>query len=169
MSRPTRPRSPPATCPRRNDLDGRGHLSEEALAGFTRFFLGVCIDQVDFMERLVAPDRLRNRILIWVEEEVRSGALPPKSGAILEAVLFRGELPRGDVAGLLGTGGAAGPPGYFRLAGPRNPAVGKLARAPSPRLPRKARIPLDARNVSGLRGLEPNGPDATVPAGYITS
>ena len=95
-----------AACdlPRRNDLDGRGHLSEEALAAFTRFFLGVCIDQVDFMERLVAPDRLRNRILIWVEEEVRSGALPPKSGAILEAILFRGELPRGDAAGLLGTG-----------------------------------------------------------------
>ena len=38
----------------------------------------------------MAPDRLRTRILIWVEEEVRVGALPPKSGAVLEAVLFRG-------------------------------------------------------------------------------
>ena len=95
-----------AACdlPRRNDLDGRGRLSEEALVEFTRFFLGVCIDQVDFMESLVAPDRLRTRILIWAEEEVRAGALPPKSGAVLEAVLFRGELPRGDAAGLLGTG-----------------------------------------------------------------
>ncbi len=94
-----------AACdlPRRNDLDGRGNLSEEALAEFTRFFLGVCIDQVNFMERLVVPNRLRSRILIWAEEEVRAGALPPKSGVILEAVLFRGELPRGDVAGLLGT------------------------------------------------------------------
>ena len=66
-----------ATCdlPRRNDLDGRGNLSEEALADFTRFFLRVCIDQVTFMEGLVAPDRLRVRILIWVEEEVRIGAL----------------------------------------------------------------------------------------------
>ena len=35
---------------RRNDLDGRGNLSEEALAEFTRFFLTICIDQVDFME-----------------------------------------------------------------------------------------------------------------------
>ena len=51
----------------------------------------------------MAPDRLRTRILIWVEEEVRVGALPPKSGAVLEAVLFRGELPRGDVAAILGT------------------------------------------------------------------
>ena len=95
-----------AACdaPRRNDLDGRGDLSEEALAEFTRFFLHLCIDQVKFMENLMVPDRLRTRILIWVEEEVRAGALPPRSGAVLEAVLFRGELPRGDVAALLGTG-----------------------------------------------------------------
>lgn len=89
--------------PRRNDLDGRGALSEEALAEFTRFLLRVCIDQVKFMEGLVAPGRLRNRILIWAEEEIRAGALPPKSGAVLQAVLFRGELPRSVVSGLLGT------------------------------------------------------------------
>ena len=94
-----------AACdqPRRGDLDGRGNLSEEGLADFTRFFLGVCIDQVRFMESLVVPNRLRNRILIWAEEEIRAGALPPKSGAVLEAVLFRGELPRADASGLLGT------------------------------------------------------------------
>ena len=89
---------------RRNDLDGRGHLSEEALAAFTRFFLTTCIDQVDFMEGLVQPDRLRHRILIWAEEEIRIGALPPKSGAVLQAILYRGDLPRGEVAPLLGTG-----------------------------------------------------------------
>ena len=88
---------------RRNDLDGRGHLSEEALAKFTRFFLSTCIDQVEFMEGLVQPDRLRDRILIWTEEEIRAGALPPKSGAVLEAVLYRGELPRGEVAHIIGT------------------------------------------------------------------
>ena len=88
---------------RRNDLDGRGHLSEEALADFTGFFLSICIDQVDFMEGLVQPDRLRDRILIWTEEEIRANALPPKAGAVLEAVLYRGELPRGDVARILGT------------------------------------------------------------------
>ncbi len=88
---------------RRNDLDGRGHLSEEALAKFTRFFLSTCIDQVEFMEVLVQPDRLRDRILIWTEEEIRAGALPPKSGAVLEVVLYRGELPRGEVAHIIGT------------------------------------------------------------------
>jgi Fic family protein len=90
--------------PRRNDLDGRGALSEEALAAFTRFFLETCLDQVRFMEQLVQPNRLRDRILLWVEEEVRTDQLPAKAGQLMEAVLFRGELPRGDVAALLGTG-----------------------------------------------------------------
>ena len=88
--------------PRRNDLDGRGALSEEALAAFTDFFLGTCLDQIRFMEELVQPDRLRGRIAAWAEEEVRTGALPLNSGQVLEAVLFRGELPRADVAPLLG-------------------------------------------------------------------
>jgi len=89
--------------PRRNDLDGRGNLSEESLAEFTKFFLGACLDQVRFMEELVQPHRLRDRILLWAEEEVRAGALPTKSGQVLEAVLFRGQLPRGDAPALLGT------------------------------------------------------------------
>jgi Fic family protein len=89
---------------RRNDLDGRGALSEEALAAFTEFFLTVCIDQVTFMESLVQPDRLRARILMWAEEEIRIGALPPKAGNILEALLYRGELPRGDADAIVGTG-----------------------------------------------------------------
>ncbi len=35
-------------------------------------------------------------------EKARIGALPAKAGAILEAMLFRGELPRGDAATLIG-------------------------------------------------------------------
>ena len=61
-------------------------------------------NQVTFMERLVQPDQLRTRIQMWVEEEIRLDRLPPKSGAILEAVLFRGELPRGEAADIVGTG-----------------------------------------------------------------
>ncbi len=89
---------------RRNDFDGRGNLSEESLAEFTRFFLTLCIDQVTFMERLVEPDLLRTRILLWAEEQTRLDRLPKKSGNILEAMLYRGELPRADVAGIVGTG-----------------------------------------------------------------
>ena len=87
---------------RRNDLDGRGNLGEEALAEFTRFFLTTCLDQVTFMEGLMQPDRLRARILVWAEEEARLGHLPQRAGQLLEAVLYRGQLPRGEVAPLLG-------------------------------------------------------------------
>ena len=90
--------------PRRGDLDGRGSRSEAALADFTRFFLQTCLDQVTFMEGLIEPRQLRVRIQLWVEEQVRTGGLPSRSGNVMDAVLYRGELPRGDVAGLVGTG-----------------------------------------------------------------
>lgn len=57
------------------------------------------------MEGLMQPARLQARILQWAEGEVRLGKLQPKSGAILSAILYRGELPRGEVAESVGTGG----------------------------------------------------------------
>ncbi len=56
------------------------------------------------MQRLMQPDQLRARILTWAEEEIRLDALPPKSGSILESVLYRGELPRADVAAVVNVG-----------------------------------------------------------------
>ncbi|WP_085463153.1 Fic family protein [Mesorhizobium australicum] len=93
-----------AACdmPRRNDLDGRGTLSEEELAAFAEFFLETCIDQISFMENLMRPDRLRDRILIWAEEQIRAGTLPSKSDIVLKAVLYQGELQRSDVVQMLG-------------------------------------------------------------------
>lgn len=87
---------------RHGDLDGRGNLSEEALAGFTRFFLDTCLDQVKFMEELIKPDLLRIRILRWADEESDLGTLPKSCKLILEALLYQGTLPRGDVPKILG-------------------------------------------------------------------
>ena len=89
---------------RRNDLDGRGHLSEESLAAFAEFFLRTCLDQVEFMEGLMRPDALRARILLWAEEEIRLGELPARANALLDALLYRGEIPRGDAQTIIGTG-----------------------------------------------------------------
>jgi len=93
-----------AACdhPRRGDLDGRGTLSESALIDFTAFFLTLCIDQIKFMEGLMKPERLRDRILIWAEEEMRAGTLPAKSDTVLRAVLMQGSITRADVVALLG-------------------------------------------------------------------
>ncbi|SCM79694.1 conserved hypothetical protein [uncultured Pleomorphomonas sp.] len=94
-----------AACdaPRQGDRDGRGTLSEAALASFADFFLRTCINQVEFMESLMRPDRLRDRILIWAEEEMRAGALPQKSDVVLKAVLYQGQIERGEVEIILGT------------------------------------------------------------------
>lgn len=89
-----------ATCdlPRRNDHDGRGSLSEEALVAFSAYFLDICLDQVRFMESLMQPSVLRSRILSWAEAEVRYGTLPSQASKVLDAILFRGSLPRSEVA-----------------------------------------------------------------------
>lgn len=87
--------------PRRNDLDGRGNLTEEGLVSFTKFFLEACIDQVKFMEALIQPERMRARVLLWAEEEARLGILPSKAGKILEVLLYKGELQRREVATIL--------------------------------------------------------------------
>ena len=93
-----------ANCdlPRRNDLDGRGALSEESLFEFSKFFLETCIDQVEFMQLLIQPERLCARIGIWAETEMRTGDLPPKSDIVLEAVMLKGALPRSEAGSLLG-------------------------------------------------------------------
>lgn len=94
-----------ANCdmPRRNEFDGRGQLSELSLVNFTQFFLEICIDQVRFMESLVQPDLLRKRVLTWADEESSLNSLPKKGRVILEALLYRGELPKSEVAVLLGS------------------------------------------------------------------
>jgi Fic family protein len=93
-----------AACdaPRQGDRDGRGALSEAALAAFTAFFLRSCLDQVKFMQGLMQPERLRERVLIWAEEEVRAGALPARSDALLKAVLYEGRIARGEAETILG-------------------------------------------------------------------
>jgi Fic family protein len=90
--------------PRRNDLDGRGTLSEEGLIAFTHFFLQVCLDQIHFMESLMKPEELQTRVRVWAEEETRLRRLPAGSGLILDALLYRGELPRSELPLILGVG-----------------------------------------------------------------
>ena len=86
---------------RRGDLDGRGDLSESALVEFTHYFLSTCIDQINFMASLVRPDKLRGRLLSWCRSRVEAGESPKQSPVLLEAVLYRGEIKRGELPDLL--------------------------------------------------------------------
>ena len=88
--------------PRRNDLDGRGALSEEALASFTEFFLVACLDQVKFMAELMQPAALRRRILDWAKDEERVGGIMPNSSRALAHILSNRELERKDVPEVVG-------------------------------------------------------------------
>lgn len=49
-----------ADLPRRNDLDGRGSLSQEELVAFARYFVSRCADQVAFLEERLDLGRLKD-------------------------------------------------------------------------------------------------------------
>ena len=93
--------------PRRGSLDGRGTLSEGALADFAEFFLKTCIEQVDFMGSLMRPATLQHRAHTLAQEEMAAGGLPPGSEIALTSLLIRGELDRVEAASLIGTNGGS--------------------------------------------------------------
>lgn len=94
-----------ADGPRRNDLDGRGTLTNRGLTDFCRFFLEVCLDQVDYMGSLLQLDGLIDRIHGYINLRNNNiapgseGASPMRVEAVrmLQEVLLHGETARGAV------------------------------------------------------------------------
>lgn len=89
--------------PRRNDLDGRGALSHDALIDFCRFFLETCLDQIRYMRELLAPSELQRRMELYVRDEESAERLPKRSYAVLREALLSGEVERGRVPTLIDT------------------------------------------------------------------
>jgi hypothetical protein len=94
-----------ADAPRQGPLDGRGNLSEKGLTGFCEFFLGLCLDQIDYMGRMLALDGLLERVQGYVnlrkEKAIAAptAASPPlrkEAARMLQETLLRGEVSRGD-------------------------------------------------------------------------
>ena len=88
--------------PRHGDLDGRGNLSTLRLREFCEYFLGVCIDQVNFMESLLQPSELLRRMKLYVDDEVSASRLSKGSLDLLREALLSGEVERGKAADLTG-------------------------------------------------------------------
>jgi Fic family protein len=88
--------------PRHSDFDGRGNLSQAALIEFCRFFLSICVDQVEYMRSILDASELLRRIEIYVEEEVRAGRLPRGTFSLLREALLAGEFERGQAPSLTG-------------------------------------------------------------------
>jgi Fic family protein len=94
-----------ADATRRNDLDGRGNLSNEGLISFCRFFLEVCLDQVNYMGGLLRLEELLERIQRYIE--LRSSGIIPglarekglrvEAARMLQEVLVKGEAARGAI------------------------------------------------------------------------
>lgn len=87
-----------ADTPRQGPLDGRGSLSEEALTAFVVWFLKVAIDQVAFMSSLFEFDALAGRLDTLVGER----ELKPEAARLLDQTFVRGEVDRGEAAGIMG-------------------------------------------------------------------
>ena len=95
-----------ADAPRLGDLNGRGNLSIKGLTYFCEFFFGLCLDQIDYMGRMLALDGLLDRIQGYVnlrKEKSVAAPLPTspplkkEATYMLQDVLLRGEVARGDV------------------------------------------------------------------------
>lgn len=87
-----------ADTPRQGALDGRGNLSEQALIEFATWFLRVALDQIVFMTSLFELDTLSGRLRRLVAER----SFKPEALPLLEQVLLRGEVDRGEAPRIAG-------------------------------------------------------------------
>jgi Fic family protein len=88
-----------ADMPRQGDRDGRGNLSQRALADFILWFVRVCLDQVTFMASILELDTLARRLRSYVD---RAEQLKPEAARLLEEALMRGQFDRGDAPRITG-------------------------------------------------------------------
>lgn len=105
------------------------------------------------MERLVQPEALVGRVVRWASAEVAAGRLAARSDRLLESLLVRGEIDRGDVERLLAVSD--------RTA--RRVTSGLIARgvvvSDSPRAPLRLGFPATVAHA-WLPGLFPEPPSA---------
>jgi Fic family protein len=96
-----------ADSKRLNDLDGRGSLSTKELKKYVNFMLDIALDQVEYMQEQLDLSTLSSRIENYVEFSNKgmyrsAEPLPKYSNILLKELLVLGEMPRGDVAKLIG-------------------------------------------------------------------
>ena len=115
---------------RRGDLDGRGNLSDAALADFCVFFLETILDQIQFMTGLLGLPALRTRVERYFQfqalhlERYRA-ELMRVTGTLVDA----GEIPRTRVQEITGKGATVSAEiiklglteGYFETPSPKGP------------------------------------------------
>jgi hypothetical protein len=115
---------------RRGDLDGRGNLSDAALARFCVFFLETLLDQIRFMSGLLELPALRLRVERYFQyeaEELQRHREPIMR--VVRTLLDEGEIPRPRVQEITGKAGTVAAEiikrglaeGYFETSSPKGP------------------------------------------------
>jgi Fic family protein len=127
-----------ADAKRVNDWDGRGYLSQRYLGEFCEFFLGAAVDQVEFMQELLALDAMLNRIAGYAERRESAGELRSGSALVLRESFLRGEIARGDVPRIVGASPRTGQKVTAQLLSQR------LVSSSSPKGPLRPCFPSDA-------------------------
>ncbi len=91
-----------ADQPRRNDLDGRGPLSEENLIEFCTYFLRCCDDQIQFMGSVLKLSELERRYNRFIGSLESEKDISKAAGKVMQRLLLQGEVPRAQVLEICG-------------------------------------------------------------------
>jgi Fic family protein len=82
---------------RRNDLDGRGPLSEEGFLVFCEYFLGQCLDQIRYMKGLLNFTDMEKRFMRDVKLGREEKIFSKSAAEVMEFMFYKGEIARGEV------------------------------------------------------------------------
>lgn len=87
---------------RMNDYDGRGPLSEDNLFSFCKYFLKECLDQLNFMDESLDLNNFEKRYKKYLITLEADKTISKNAVKVLEELLYKGELPRGEVQNICG-------------------------------------------------------------------
>jgi Fic family protein len=103
-----------ADHPRKGDQDGRGILSDSCLMRWTRYFTETALDQVQYFNAQLDPEKRGERIDVSFEMRSRSALSDGKGNALPElrieardvykTLLHMGDQPRSELQASLGVG-----------------------------------------------------------------
>jgi Fic family protein len=115
---------------RRSDLDGRGNLSDAALAEFCVFFLETVLDQVQFMGGLLGLPTLRTRVERYFQfQALHLKRYREEIMKVTRTLVDEGEIPRSRVRQITGKAATVSveiiklglEEGYFETPSPKGP------------------------------------------------
>jgi Fic family protein len=93
-----------ADAPRAGDFDGRGNLSQAGLIAYIDYVLEICIDQAEFMHKLLSVEGMRERIAACLafESQRASSAIKMQALRPLHYMFMAGALERGEFMSMTG-------------------------------------------------------------------